>query len=214
VLLILALLAAGPAAATLIQVDFTGSVASLPAGLSGDLVEQGDTVIGRFVYDADVADVNGEDPNRGLYLDAVQSFSVSMGGTFSVSMTSPTTFAVLNDVPLGPPRDALLVNAHQSTTQQLEGAPINGLVPVRMQWGPSTATDLTRVLSDAIPGVDDLLRFLPGDGMTNFNFVSFEGGDDIRWTQDTITAQVIPEPSTAMLLGLGLAGLAHARRRQ
>ena len=39
------------------------------------------------------------------------------------------------------------------------------------------------------------------------------GGSFLPFTNDTLTIQVIPEPGTGLLMGLGLAGLATIRRR-
>ena len=205
------LLWAAPGSAVLIQVDFTGVVAVVPEPLVGGPIADEDPVTGRFIYDTAVSDVS-DDPNNGFYPNAVQSFEIAIG-SYSIATTSPTGFQVRNDAPSVPsPIDNFLVNAQENAVVELDGDPINGLDPFRMQWGPFSR-DLTRVLSDAIPDVEGILRFLPDEAMTNFNFVSFEEGNVVRWNQDSITARVIPEPATAMLLGLGLAGLSVAGRR-
>jgi hypothetical protein len=87
-------------------------------------------------------------------------------------------------------------------------------VPVGADWA-NLKFDLTDAAMSLVQGTDSLSDVLAG--VTQIRFISAESltnrGDSIAATMsfDNITA--IPEPSTALLLGLGLLGLRAHRQR-
>jgi len=198
---------AAPGQATVIQVDYTGLVASVGSELVGGSITVGDEITGRFVYNTPAP--NAGSGNIGTYQDVVTSFAVSAGG-YDVALVGSTDFRVGNDQASIPnPFDSLIVNA-----MDLSGPLLNGLSPVRLQFG-LYSTDLSKVLSTALPEIDGLLRFDVSDGRTNFNFLTFGGGFErqVRWNFTSFTPTVIPEPGTALLLGGGLMALSLRARK-
>jgi hypothetical protein len=202
------LAAATPAAATLIQVDFAGIVGSVGSGLAGGPINVEDAVAGSFVYDTTAVD-EASDPAVGLY-NAVLSFAATVG-SYVAGTIGTTTFRVNDDAPSVPSAfDSVIVNASGNVT----GASINGFGPDRLQWALNS-TDLTKLVSDALPDVLGLQAFAASDGNTNLNFLTFGALDrQVRWNLTSFSAVAVPEPATGMLLGLGLGLVAIATRRQ
>jgi hypothetical protein len=67
-----------------------------------------------------------------------------------------------------------------------------------------SALDATIVLRALVPGIHELA-------------IGFElsiGGQTVQGPTQTLAVHVVPEPGTALLMGLGLAGLAAVRRRR
>ena len=52
-----------------------------------------------------------------------------------------------------------------------------------------------------------------GIGQQGYDVVNAGGSLSGQWTNATAAITVVPEPGTALLMGLGLAGLAGVRRR-
>jgi len=201
VLLVAAFGLAAPSQAAVIEVAFTGIVASVGTDLAGGPIDVGNEVSGRFSYNTPAP--NTGVGNIGIYDDVVTSYNATVGG-YEVAMVGSTDFRVGNDQTSIPnPFDSLIVNA-----VALSGPELNALSPVRLQFG-LYSTDLTRVLSTDLPDVDALLRFAASDGRTNFNFLTFGSGFErqVRWNLTSFTPTVIPEPGIALLLGGGLMAL-------
>jgi hypothetical protein len=171
-----------PVSASLIQIDFAGVVVSVGGDLAGGPINVNDAVAGTFVYDTDIADSH-VDATFGLYHDAVPFFSVA-AGSYAATTTGSTRLTVSNDRPSLPsPIDGVIVNAMGSVV----GAPINGFFPERLQWAV-LSNDLSRTLSDAIPDISGMQKFLASDGNWNNNFLTFWAASDrgplnrqVRW---------------------------------
>ncbi len=65
----------------------------------------------------------------------------------------------------------------------------------------------------ATPGAPATVDLVFGIGQKGFDVVGPTGSLSSQWTNATYTVTIVPEPGTALLMGLGLAGLAGIRRR-
>ena len=200
--------AAAAAQATPITIEFAGAVHSVGSAVTGT-IEVGDPVVGTLTYDAALAGPDRTPSSTaGTYFGAITHFGVTLG-SYSAEYVSSGGLLVGNDQVVGSEtRDQVLFGA------ALSGARINGHSLQGGQLGFSS-DDPSRLSSDAIPTVSELLGFLASEADHNLNVITFDVAgatieDDIRWNVSSFTA--VPEPSTALLLGLGLLGLAVAGR--
>jgi hypothetical protein len=79
--------------------------------------------------------------------------------------------------------------------------------------------DSSGVSAFRITGIETSLELNPDDPMAFVTGLTFAGAGDVRMSQtpitfDTDNTQPVPEPSTMLLLGGGIAGLAFWRRRK
>jgi hypothetical protein len=65
----------------------------------------------------------------------------------------------------------------------------------------------------ATPGAPATVDLVFGIGQQGFDVQGSSGSLAAQWTNATYTVTIVPEPGTALLMGLGLAGLASIRRR-
>jgi hypothetical protein len=65
----------------------------------------------------------------------------------------------------------------------------------------------------ATPGAPATVDLVFGIGQKGFDVQGTSGSLAAQWTNATYTVTIVPEPGTALLMGLGLAGLASIRRR-
>ncbi|CAN0460461.1 unnamed protein product, partial [Discosporangium mesarthrocarpum] len=65
----------------------------------------------------------------------------------------------------------------------------------------------------ATPGSPATVDLVFGIGQQGFDVQGTSGSLAGQWTNATYTVTIVPEPGTALLMGLGLAGLAGTRRR-
>jgi hypothetical protein len=77
-LVVASLVLAGASTATPITVSFTGTVASVGSDLAGSPFSEGQAVSGSFTFESSTADGDA-DPDEGLYLGALTSFSITIG---------------------------------------------------------------------------------------------------------------------------------------
>lgn len=108
-------------------------------------------------------------------------------------------------------RVALFDNVSQAASSPGDGTNdvgVNGLqtngsdVHFQVQW---------TVTSSAVTAQSVTLNF--GNDLGFNNVAVNANGDEVTFNNDSVTISVIPEPGTALLMGLGLMGLAAGRRR-
>ena len=115
-----------PASAAIVSLTVEGTVFSIPAALSSEF-SSGDRVRYEVVYNTNATDSNGS-TNIGLYFDAVSSFSVTVGSSYSASSTDGN-LETQNDVSVG---DVFKADAFPSTG--LIGDPVGGLALTRIAF--------------------------------------------------------------------------------
>ena len=65
----------------------------------------------------------------------------------------------------------------------------------------------------ATPGAPATVNLIFGIGQKGFDVQGTSGSLAGQWSNATAAVTIVPEPGTALLMGLGLAGLAGIRRR-
>ncbi|MCP5044565.1 MAG: PEP-CTERM sorting domain-containing protein [bacterium] len=201
--------ATAPADAATIQVTFTGIVGIVGDGLSGGPIQVDDVVSGGFVYDTSAEDQQTPE-DYGIYGD-VLSYGMTITtttGNYVLTTTGNSWFRVDND------RYGQDTVSVYTVAGMVTGDSINGFAPSRMQWALDSP-DLTLLNSDALPSILALQGFDATDGDVNLNWLTFGAIDrQVRWDLTAFSATPVPEPSTALLLGGGLAVLAGRRPRR
>ena len=207
-----ALLFSSVSQATIIQVDYTGSVTSLGSALSGGVVNLSDSVKGSFTYDSDLGQT-----------DSLLSFSISLGSSFTANLSGNDSFSVQNDQQNGSatlPADGLSVRSDFTST------PLNGYTSGVMQFGLLRDNVDGQLWNDTLlPDLSDWANITLADinkpswHWMDFGLTGTENFWDgqIRWDVDSFTAadtSSVPEPSMLALVVLGLAGFGFARRKK
>jgi len=200
------------ATAAMITVDFTGTVYSVGASISGDSVAVGDTLTGQFSYDTTSPDIYPAD-NRGIY--AGQSFNIAFNENFSAS-SFETSVIVTNDLQNGtavPPSDSLIAAANTLSSDTLNGRGIS-----KFQFGLSKYNLSGQLwFDDFLPDAGDWAGITLADiNAPTWHVMQLEYDaateslfdSQIRWNIDSFDVTTVPEPSTCLLFGAGLAGLA------
>ena len=202
--------------AMLITIDFSGTIYSVGASISGDGVSVGDMVTGQICYDTTAPDTN-PDANYGNYV--AQSFSIMFGSGFSAT-SSGTTVTVQNDRQNGSatlPADGMIVRANTVSGGTLNGRSINAF-----QFGlrkENIAGDLwpDDFLPDAADWAGVSLADInaPSWHWMQFDMMSDSSGFDsqIRWDIASFESSAVPVPATLWLLGSGILGLVGVRKK-
>ena len=199
--------------ATIIQVDYTGSVTSLGNALVGDVVNLNDSVQGSFTYDSDLGST-----------DSLLSFSLSLGSLFTANLSGDYGFNVQNDQQNGSatlPADGFIVRGDFIST------PLNGYTSGDMQFGLLRDNVDGQLWNDTLlPDMSDWANITLADiNKPDWHWMDFGlpiaeegafGDDQIRWDVGSFTvtdASSVPEPSIFALMVLGLTGIVFTRRK-
>lgn len=172
----------------------------------------GDPATFSITFESTTPDALPSDPAQGLYTDAIVSLTVTLGSyTLGGDVSSVPTYArrlTVEDDAFGKDRFGASVTTTGyfpigATVHDPSGAP---LLPrtARLDLRDSTATVFS---SDSLPTTrPDPESFTNLIG--SIDFVSPAEGAGVQ-----VHLEFVPEPSTALLLGVGVTGLALRRRR-
>ncbi len=200
-----------------IEISFEGTIAWMWDLDSDGLFGLNDPVSGSLIYDTDAeVDVETSEPD-GSFIDydstAITSFSIQLGDSYVVTGNSAGANSYLhtthNEFTGGVPTGTLAFRNEAS------GPMIGPLTPELMQFALNDHSAGGDVIHETLPTAWDWLGYeavLPFGGNLNFLLFGPPGSTDrVDWVVESIT--VVPEPGTAVLVSLGLVGIAARARR-
>jgi len=155
----------------------------------------GETIPFSLQIQSDAVDQN-PDPERGLYpADSLTvDLPASAGGP--VTFLGPDTSVLIADNAAGGALDSIVINMDPPTGPDLLSLSVSTL-------------NTSLFLSDALPQ-----PLPPFSSFENGRPFGLTVGSHTAWGEVSSLQQVVPEPGTGALLGLGLGALAAARRRR
>lgn len=204
------LFAASAATATPVAYNFTGTATFQ----NGDFTGQGNVVTGTIQFDDGLIDPNAD--NGVAQYNKLLAANAPLAGVFAYSITVGATTKTGNGA-VGSTAFLQMFDdstqASDSVTFQVGTAPFDYLL-LRALTGSGTDVDLPAApggfnpISDAIAVLDSLDPSQFGSSPSLWG----GGANQVQFTWDSITP--VPEPSTALLMGLGLLGMGAVRRRR
>ena len=228
-MLVTLLIAAPSGNASLIRVDFEGTVKTIRGDAARETFALGTLVRGSVVIDSVVSTDANPDPFVGSYRDTgsgspifdfrltIGDFEYARNGPSDAEYVSVHNRRSLTEFPFG---DSLVARGN------IDGRAIGGHVPDVAQFAAAQTRGRDRrrdpLTSDAIPTAEELAMLPQLDDragrVASINFLTFEGSDNrVDWRIDSFTAREIerpiPEPSSALPFALGFVALGAGSRR-
>jgi len=179
----------------------------------GERYDVGDSFTGHFTYDTESTESTStfDDESWGFYYGAIKQSEVKINNsTLSIDDVNGSSYiSVRNDAPYTPPKDILSTDS----TLRLEDT----VYKSQLEFTDSSASIFNDI---SIPSIIELTTFDEGKyARTNYRQWIYD-----RASKDSISlygafesltpSAPVPEPSTILLLGIGLLGVARVSRKK
>ena len=224
--LLAAFVPVNPAVAALISIDITATISRIDDtnGFLTGHIGVGDIIYGTYIYETTTADTNGLS-EVGDYRHTTAPFGITLEVNEYLFRTDPSDVDFLVEIcnDHNNNHDAYLLRSYSNLfdiSVPLGDPSVTWSRENHISWQLTdflTHTALASTAGTVLPTMPPVLSDWPDNSLT-ISSQQIIGGSQLFWISADVTSAVLsptptPEPATMRLLGLGLMGLAGARRK-